>query len=299
MTVMQRQFDDHASGLGPVGRAIMNGHVPAIVATFKGWRRDNLVPIADVVEDVIKGFDFDDRQSAIIRAGATLAAQPHDNPFHGNRHFLEVFTVTAMLAQDAYKDERLEKNNAARLLTAALIHDYKHDGTGNNGEQFRLERLAFESAKRDLVRAGATAEDLAVIRDFLFTTDVSRDFSNPQSRSPADSVKTYSLTKDPAVLHEELKGLHERKLHDAALMLEDADIGNSLLDPELCRQSGEYLAREQGRSYDSKIEAFFLDKICHRHFFSTSGQKLIQGCMDVILQKNGLATAGPLQIRQP
>lgn len=287
MTVAGPQFASSASPSPEksLAASIMQGDVPALASAFKEWRKSGILPVHDIVSEIIEPLGFEARHQRILQAAADMAAEPNNNPFHGNRHFMEVFATAALLGQHALKENRIERKDFALLLTAALIHDYGHDGGVNGPVQFRLESLAVDKSKARLGAAGATKGELAIIRDFVLTTDVSKNFADPGAHSPADTVKRYNFTRDAQDLHPALKGLHKSGLADVALMLQDADVGSSLIDPQLCRQSGEYLAAEQKRAFDPQSQLFFLNTICRRHMFSESGHKLIQPALNRVLEE--------------
>jgi hypothetical protein len=82
-----------------------------------------------------------------------------------------------------------------------------------------------------------------------------------------------------------------------ALTLEDADLSGGFLGPDISEQNGRYLAAETGRAYDTKSQAFFLDKICHRRLYSISGQQMIQPFMNETLKAFGLGYNDAPQVR--
>ena len=58
--------------------------------------------------------------------------------YHNGQHFLEVMLCALYLARLACFDPR----RTARVVTAALMHDFHHDGKGNAQIPFRLERIS-------------------------------------------------------------------------------------------------------------------------------------------------------------
>lgn len=272
---------------------IANSDVPGLAKLFIQWRdKTQTVPnINTCVDEVVKFFGFGAETEAVVRRAGQLASEPNTNPFHNNQHFLEVFALTAMLG---HREQRRDEESLHRLglvLAAALIHDYKHDGTNNRGEQYRLEKIAMDSAEPFLAEAGASKQDLSIIRAFVLTTDVSKDFSNPDAQSPADRVKIYSATQNPDDLPPELSILHEQGLSDVALMLEDSDLGQGVISVALNVHGGKLVAEELGKPYSPAGQAFFLDKICHRRAFSKAGTELIQPYLNQVLQHFGLSPA--------
>jgi len=272
--------------------SIVMGDTSSLINTIRIWRKQRPLVTA-VIEASARALKLDARQKAIIDEAALLAAEPNDNAFHKNRHFLEVFAVSALLGWRAHKEGRLSKDGLTLLLTAALIHDYKHDGTTNGTTQYKLESIAYEAAAPRLAVAGATPDDLAKIKAFVLTTDVSRDFSKPDSISPADSVKKYLKSGNENDLAQPLRPLHGWGLADTAMMLHDADLSGSLLSPDLNKQAGDYLAAEQGRTHDAKSDAFFIEHICHHRMFSKAGHDMLQPHMEKTMRALGV-TLKPL-----
>lgn len=284
-----------ADGAAPsrLGLAIVGTDIPTIIDIFKNWNL-NRPPVADTVRDVIQtlsshlGVKFTDTERGLITAAATLADEENTNLYHNNKHFLEVFTLSAVLGADAFKDGRLSQHHFCLLMSAALIHDYKHDGTNNMGQRYRLENIALSESESALKAAGATEDDWNLLKAFIRTTDVSKDFSIPSSLSPAESVKIYSLTKNPDDLMDELRILADTGTADISLMLEDSDLSCGMMDADLFDKSNHAIAREQGRVTTRPSTIFFLDKICHGQLFSVSGKRLMQPYMDKTLQSYGL-----------
>jgi len=256
--------------------------IPAITNIYKEWRT-NLPPIETFVQGTIADTDFSNKTKSIIVAAAKLAAEPANEAclYHDNMHSLQVFSMTYTLGKQALDDGRINENTFGNMLAAALIHDYKHDGSKNDGDQFRLEKFSFESVKDSLQKAGATPEDLKMIKLFVLTTDVSKDFTNKNAISPAESLKNFVKDGIVDTVFEELKWLVENStldnnLVDAALTIQDADVGCSLLNMEACIYSSRQLAAERNIEYSVENDRFFINDVCHRTFSSISGLKTLQ-----------------------
>lgn len=275
-----------------LGFAIINCHINDIGQIFKEWDvnpPELITPIETVIKALqLIGVNFSQLDLSIIRTASKLASEKNENPYHSNTHFLKVFVLSALLGADAFKERRINLHHLCILLSAALIHDYKHDGTQNEGQRYRLEEIALNAAENDIKNAGATPDDWELFRAFIRTTDVSKDFSNTTAISPAESVKKFSLSRNPEDLPPELYILAETNTADIALMLEDADLSNGLLDVQSNIASGMAIAQEQKIPYEISSQIFFLEKICHRQAFSVSGQHLLQPKMNEMLSHYGL-----------
>jgi hypothetical protein len=270
-----------------VVHAIKHADIPAIIKISTQWQ--SAAPdLAPTAENVLDGLNFIPLNYNLIKAAIGLAAQTNTNPYHGNKHFLDVFILSAALGYHAYKDQKIDAQGFSYLLTAALIHDYKHDGGNNRGIQYRLEKIAIDAAEQTLRHAGATDDEIDILRALIYTTDVSKDFSSPKAISPAESVKLYSQTNDPNDLKPELRILHARGMTDIALMLEDSDIGGGMICPSLTNHNGRLLAQEQGRQFSPSDSLFFLEKICHGQAYSLAGKTLLQPFVDKTMRHFGL-----------
>ena len=219
-----------------------------------------------------------------------MAEEENRNHYHNNTHFLKVFVLSALLGADAFKDRRIDAHKLCILLSAALIHDYKHDGTNNKGQRYRLENISLDAAEIAVRNVGVTDSDWELFKAFIRTTDVSKDFSNPSALSPSDTVKKFSKSQNPDDLLPELRILAETGTADVALMLEDADLSGGLLDVQLNIAAGLAFAQEQQSQYEVSKEKFFLEQICHKQAFSISGQRLIRPNLDKVLAHYGLQT---------
>ncbi len=270
--------------------AVQDGDMHAMRFILRSWS-ERTPDVQSTVRQVVVALNIPHLVRPVVEAAAKLASEKNTNPFHGNRHFLEVFLLTAALGQQAVKEGRLNPRQFGNLLTAALIHDYKHDGTNNKGIQFRLEELAFQSARPALNAAGAGKADLDLIHAFVLSTDISRDFSRKDSVSPADSLKNYLTTRDPGPIPAPMRVLVDRRMVDAALMLQDADVGTSLLAKDISVRRSRALASEMGTRYQPDMSRFFFEKICREQMFSISGFKLIQPYMNQTMRDMGLRGA--------
>lgn len=106
------------------------------------------------------------------RIAADMDAAPVGQPYHAYhnaQHTCEVVLCSLLLARQA----GLSGHQQARVLVAALVHDFRHDGTTNAGRPFRLELSALTAARPYLVGAGVTADEMERIVAIVLATEPS------------------------------------------------------------------------------------------------------------------------------
>jgi CRP/FNR family cyclic AMP-dependent transcriptional regulator len=111
----------------------------------------------------------------LVAAGAHIAAEidrgvagQARNAYHNSQHICEVVLCSLFLGQQrGLSGERL-----VRVVVAALVHDFRHDGSTNAGECFRLERLAIAAAGPYLAQAGVAPEVIDRIAAIVLATEV-------------------------------------------------------------------------------------------------------------------------------
>jgi len=89
--------------------------------------------------------------------------------YHNSQHFLEVMLSALYLARLA----RLDARRAARVVSAALMHDFHHDGSHGTVSPFRLERLAMRHARPYLRTAGVGQDESRRLEALVLATDPS------------------------------------------------------------------------------------------------------------------------------
>ncbi len=255
---------------------------------FHYWR-ENSPDLEALVAACCEDIQFPEGKQKLIEVSAAMAAEENNNPYHNNHHFREVFALTYMMAYDGYTKDRITKEHFARRLSAALLHDYKHDGLTNTidggHQQFRLEQQAFDMARSKLVDEGfATQKDLRIIEAMILATDASVSDAKG-AISPADSLKNYveDGNEDASLLHPRLRVLHDENLVDTALLLHDADIGvSAAISPSINLIQGRAL-QEEWDLKELPDQHFFLDNLCRRRLYSRSAQELLQPSMNEVL----------------
>jgi len=270
---------------------LKSADIERVEALFYAWR-DTSPNLEELVDACCNSVGFSDASKQIVMVGAAMAAEENKNPYHNNDHFREVFALTFMLANHGHVNGRISEKHFARRLTAALLHDYKHDGKTNtvDGQHvpFRLEQQSFDAAKDRLIEAGATRKDMTIIEALILGTDVSA----PQGEvSPAASMKNYSESGNPDDLHPRLRVLHGLNLVDTSLLLHDTDVGlSAAISREFNERQGEDLRIEWGLD-EPPDQKFFLNALCRGRMFSRSGRALLQNSMNDVLKSYGIEPA--------
>lgn len=113
---------------------------------------------------------------ALLRAGQAIARDVDRGigagiaaGYHNSQHFLEVMLTALYLARIA----RLDPRRTARVLTAALIHDFHHDGSRGALSPFRLELLALQEAQPYLRAAKVDDDESQRLQALVLATDPS------------------------------------------------------------------------------------------------------------------------------
>lgn len=149
----------------------------SIEEVFGHWRsqspQDIQKFIPELVGELAAKFNFSsDMHNAVIAAGK-MAGEPLEHAFHSNYHLLEVAVMSYAMGSYAMRSGQMSDHDVGLLMTAALIHDYKHDGTTNGNDQSRLELQSFNEAKGRLQEAGLGDKDMALLKAYILSTDVS------------------------------------------------------------------------------------------------------------------------------
>ncbi|WP_296808114.1 cyclic nucleotide-binding domain-containing protein [Thiocapsa sp.] len=202
-------------------------------------------PATDVFEAVRASLGLDPL-NPLVTAGARIASEidrgvagQARNAYHNSQHICEVVLCSLFLGQQAgLSGERL-----VRVVIAALVHDFRHDGTTNAGESFRLERLALAAAGPYLAQAGVAPEQIERIAAIVLATEVRAGVpyarccfrflhhAGPPPEAPPDGAGEASLLRRLAT---------EPDLAVEAVLLAEADLLPSVALTEdygmLCQQ---------------------------------------------------------------
>lgn len=276
--------------LGFIGTQTSSEWGDSLANLFMEWR-NNVPPTMPA----LLGFACDyfkikstHRLFSTALAACVLSEIPHINSYHNNHHFREVFTVTiclcAMHNEVAGRANRLDATDILLLLTAAAIHDFGHDGRGNimDGDHYpmRLEQRSFDYAKPFLMAAGASADDLDIIRGTILGTDVSK---SAQYDSQSNCLKSiYQAHRGRAAMPEkECETLHVLKTSQKAtllaMLMAEADIAPSTgLNYDFSMYSTVLVARESSILQPSANTLYgFMKHICNGEYLTQAARTLM------------------------
>jgi hypothetical protein len=145
-----------------------------IVACFRAVARLDR-PTSSVLAAAMACIGVDSLDPLAI-AGSRIAAEidrgmagPDANAYHNRQHTCEVALCSLFLARHA----GLRASGQARVIVAALVHDFQHDGSANAGQPFRLERLAIAAARSHLAGAGVKPDEIERIAAIVLATELS------------------------------------------------------------------------------------------------------------------------------
>jgi hypothetical protein len=111
---------------------------------------------------------------ALIGA-ALLADVENPLPYHGNDHYKKVLLQTLRLIATQNAPglaPPFTQQQTMLLMIAACIHDLGHDGRGNGGVRYRLERAALDAARPYLEAAGLAEGDWRDLEVMILCTDI-------------------------------------------------------------------------------------------------------------------------------
>jgi hypothetical protein len=178
--------------------------------------------------------------------------------YHNGQHFLEVMLSALYLARLAGFDVR----RSARVVTAALVHDFHHDGVRSTATPFRLELLAARQALPYLRDAKVDAQECRRIETLVLATEPRAGV--PFARACWTSHRTDGAAPPPADgLPSALARLvAEPGLAHEAVLLAEADVLPSIgLTLEHADKLQARLASEWGMTLGSKDKLQFIDRM--------------------------------------
>ena len=200
----------------------------------------------------------------LVRAAVTLAEEidagvgdGRANPYHNSQHFCEALLSVLYLSALASMPPLLR----ARMVAAALAHDFHHDGRNSIGSAFRLERLAAQASLPYFDAAGVAADEQSCIATLILATETTigvlfarkcyDHFFNGAAKpeAPAAEPRLATLAQDAS-------------LAEQAVMLAEGDllasVGLTVFYGELTQAN---LSKEWGRPMTAVDKLFFLDRI--------------------------------------
>ncbi len=223
-------------------------------------------------------------------AGAAIAAEMTEtandrNAYHNAGHTRDVLLNTHFLVmrnqKEAGPEARLSDNDIAHLYSAAVIHDYTHDGKTNNGAMFRLEKSALQAAERHFDEYGVPASSRETLRDLVLPTDPGRPLALLKKIHDHHFSGSHAPTLESDL--QDLKPLAENpRLARMAAILTDADVLSSAgLTVDYAKEQTLKLGREWGRMLDEKDTLGFITHVVGGRF-TTPEAKFFQPNLDRI-----------------
>lgn len=177
--------------------------------------------------------------------------------YHNARHFLEVVLSANYLACVA----RLGRERRLRVLTAALIHDFHHDGSRSGEAPFRLEELSASSAAPYLRAAGVHPALGEEVHALVLATEPRAGV--PYARACLDRHAGRDVALPAAPVPERL----ERHLRDPELALEAVLLAEADVLPSLGFTVGhgemvqDWLAAEWGVTLGAAEKLAFIERV--------------------------------------
>jgi hypothetical protein len=224
---------------------------------------------------------------ALLRAGRAIARDVDLGigagvaaGYHNSQHFLEVMLTALYLARLVHLDPR----RTARVVTAALMHDFHHDGSRGSLSPFRLELLATKEALPYLRSAKVDDDECQRLQALVLATDPSTGV--PFAREcwachAAGGPVTLPASTLPLPLG---RLLVEPGLAQEAVLLAEADVLPSIgMTLEHAERLQSRLATEWGTvsNRDEKLQFIdrMVDKITVASFFIPNIRALRQAFM--------------------
>lgn len=207
-----------------------------------------------------------------------------DDCYHNAHHFREVVmnATFLMLQNDRVTTDKIildDANDRAKLLFAALVHDFHYEKGGNKNPDgspapYRLETIAFMKAMPYLVKQEGLTSDAADIRMLICGTDVSPASKAGSFVRAAHRYHFENGTKPEinGVLAPVLPLLESARLTRMAGLLADADILCGFgFTPEYNALENEKLGREFGKVASPNDTIYFLDNIAEGRAITPAG----------------------------
>ena len=177
--------------------------------------------------------------------------------YHNARHFLEVMLCALYLALTV----RLQRDRIARVVTAALVHDFHHDGKRSAASPFRLEAQSAAMADPYLRNAGVKPELREQVRALVLSTEVATGV--PFARACLGRGAAAASEPIRAGVPAPLELLRtEPELAFEAVLLAEADVLPSMgLTVEHAQYVQDHLAAEWGITLGAADKLKFIEKV--------------------------------------
>lgn len=205
-----------------------------------------------------------DLQSPLIAAGYSVAqavdaeALADTNAYHNSQHFCEVMLASYFLSLLASIDDQI----IAEIVTAALIHDFHHDGKSSGDIPFRLERKSINEATPYLIHAKVTREQQRCLAALVLATE-QLDGINIAQACYSHHTQGHVLPKIPEAAIELEVLCNDPLTSKQALILCEADILPSIgLTFDHALRLQDRLALELGIHLQLEDKLRFIDNNC-------------------------------------
>ena len=206
-----------------------------------------------------------DRGHPLIKAGFSLAqtvdtgAYTYNNPYHNSQHDCEVMLCSYFLSLLSDLNDQM----TAKIILAALIHDFHHDGKSNGEIPFRLELKAIHEATPYLTRAKVSQAQQRCLAALVMATEHLNGI-NIVHACYLHHTQGHSLPEIPAVAIELKELCTDPVKSKLALILCEADILPSIgLTFEHALRLQDNLSLEWDARLGLEDKLHFIDHNCH------------------------------------
>ena len=269
---------------------------------FNSWRNGDGTPsLPALLLNAAHHFDLDMTSDLFSMAltACMLGEIPHENPYHNNHHFREVFFLLVHLCDNHNEIEKnpamaLNHDDILTLLATAAIHDFAHKGQGNIIDgmhiQSYVEKQSIEKSKPFFNALGIDNKLLSDIGIMILCTDVSR---SAEGQSPAEIARDVYLAHQhdnlSIVTVDDLYApiIESSKLSLMTILLCEADIAmSSGLDYDFSKKMTKLVADESSVLQPNAATLYgFMQSICHGGYLSRAAQCLLgQNFQGILLQ---------------
>jgi hypothetical protein len=204
-----------------------------------------------------------DRGDPLGKAGRALSAAIDGNAgrpqaaYHNAQHFCEVMLGAHFLCLL----RGLGAADVRCVVVGALIHDFRHDGSVNGAEPFRLERIALQEALPYLRGEGVGAADCQRLSAVVLATEVAHgvDFA---IRCHAHHADGGPLPAVPDAAPELACLAQDAVAASQAMILCQADVlPSTALTPRYALRMQARLTQEWGSPLDEADKLAFIDQV--------------------------------------
>lgn len=271
-------------------RAIENGEqaewVSHLATQFMLWRENYPPTLPAILAITCKNLEIDTSHELfpIALTACILGEVYNGNAFHNVDHFREVLTIVLRFCvthnQITFdEDNKFDTADILLLIIAAVLHDFKHDGTNNGvGDDHipsRLEQQAFDKSRPFLESMGIADDYLSIIKSLIIATDAS-GHENPATI--VRQIANYQNNKTPVSVNLGYENFtNNPKLTTMALILCEADIvPSSSLSYEFSKLMTRNLSNEENTITPTATTLNgFMIHVCKDNLISKSARYLL------------------------